>query len=139
MLTTRRRFLGAILATCVAPAIVRASSLMPLVVRADVAPGLILYADGIHDDTAALQALLDGKQVLNVLGEPMPRFAEPLLRGGMYRITDTLIFRSGVIIGCTFWHEGDGVALDLPSSSEPRLLANTIVRAAEHTLSLALS
>lgn len=75
-MTTRRGFLGALLAAAAAPALVRASSLMPIYVPpapkiltpADFGavgdPLLTLWADGVHDDTAALQALIGGAAVL---------------------------------------------------------------------------
>lgn len=59
-MSTRRGFLGALLAAAAAPAIVRADSLMKIVAPRQ---GLILWGDGIHDDAAALQALIDGKPV----------------------------------------------------------------------------
>lgn len=61
----RRGFLGAILAAAAAPMVVRAGVLMP-VKTLDVP--LVLWGDGIHDDSAALQALLDGKKVRDVSG-----------------------------------------------------------------------
>lgn len=62
----RRGFMGSILALGLAPAIVRASSLMPVIAR--IPDSLILYGDGIHDDTKAMQAFLDGQRVLNADG-----------------------------------------------------------------------
>jgi len=55
----RRGFLGAILALTAAPAIVQADSLMKIIPINQ----LILWGDDIHDDAAALQALMDGKPV----------------------------------------------------------------------------
>lgn len=56
MSMTRRGFLAACIATATAPAIVKASSLMQIQPQ-----GLILWGDGIHDDTRAVQALMDGR------------------------------------------------------------------------------
>jgi len=53
IMMNRRSFLTACLATLSAPAIVRASSLMPLSVRLP-----ILWGDGLHDDTEAFHRLL---------------------------------------------------------------------------------
>lgn len=54
----RRGFLLASLAAFAAPAIVHADSLMRLAV-----PRLVLWGDGVHDDTQALQNLLAGLDV----------------------------------------------------------------------------
>lgn len=106
----RRGFLKGILAAGVAPAFVGSSVLMPVralltATPADVAfvqsgPGatevtwqsaLRLYGDGITDDSAAMQAWLDGKKVLgpdgNVLGA--------VLIGGNYRIAHTIDIHEG--------------------------------------------
>lgn len=58
-MTTRRGFLAAILAGAVAPAIVKAGSIMQI----KAAPSLYLWGDGVHDDTEAMQALFDGLSV----------------------------------------------------------------------------
>lgn len=61
-MTTRRNFLRGILALGAAPAIVRASSLIPIWVPPD--PGwLTLAGDGLIDDTAALHAYMRGEPV----------------------------------------------------------------------------
>ena len=61
-MTDRRNFLRGILALGAAPAIVRASSLMPIWVPPD--PGwLTLAGDGLIDDTAALHAYMRGEPV----------------------------------------------------------------------------
>ncbi len=79
----RRWFLGTMLALGAAPAIVRAESLMKIVVPKLILPnggytvGLRrLYGDGIHDDTNALQAFFDGLAVVDnrtglVLGDTL--------------------------------------------------------------------
>ena len=59
VILTRRGFLQTCLALAVAPSIVRAESLMPLVIRTT----WVLHGDGISDDTLALQAWLDGERV----------------------------------------------------------------------------
>jgi hypothetical protein len=59
---SRRGFLGAMLAAAAAPAFVKASSLMPIYVPKQEV--LTLWGDGVHDDSAALQALIDGKEVV---------------------------------------------------------------------------
>lgn len=61
----RRSLLVGLLA---APAIVRASSLMPLWV-----PSEILYLDGRHDDAAGLVAWALGKPVRRADGRPLTR------------------------------------------------------------------
>jgi hypothetical protein len=57
--STRRGFLGAVLALAAAPAIVKASSLMPIYV-----PKLVLWGDGVTDDSAALQAFIGGSPII---------------------------------------------------------------------------
>lgn len=80
-----------------APAIVAASSLMPVKAALLLPPKL--WGDGVHDDTAAFQAMLDAAQKS---GKPL------FLRGGQsYRITSTLHVNSIVHIdGATFVADG---------------------------------
>lgn len=75
-MTTRRSFLRGLFA---APAIVAASSLMPINPRllAPMAPKL--WGDGIHDDTKALQWLLDNA-----------RYGIVDLNNKVYRTTGTI-------------------------------------------------
>ena len=101
----RRGFLKSILAAGVAPAFVGSSVLMP--VRAlltatleevtflqsgsgaharTVQEALRLYGDGVTDDTAAMQAWLNGEPVWGPAGTQMGR----VLLGGSYRISNTL-------------------------------------------------
>lgn len=77
----RRGFLRGLFA---APAIVAASSLMPVSAKLllDLPPKL--WGDGIHDDTAALQALLDGV-----------RPGGSVNLNGIYRVTRTLKMKPG--------------------------------------------
>lgn len=48
----------------------------------------ILYGDGIHDDTKALQAFLDGKKVFSSHGYELRGFASDMC----FKVTDTLRF-----------------------------------------------
>ena len=80
----RRGFLTAMLAACAAPAIVRAESLMRIVVPT--LAEIRLYGDGIHDDTDALQKIIDGATGSIIL----PR--------GNYRITSTLRLSSSACL-----------------------------------------
>lgn len=116
----RRGFLGAMLAAAVAPAAVRAGVLMPVkkvwVPSQEIAAptGPIIWGDGIHDDTAALQAFVDGRPVMH----PDGRAAGGSLFGGTYRLTQTifvadrLAFRridsSRIVID----HAGSGIRID---------------------------
>lgn len=92
----RRKLLGAMLAAFAAPAIVRAESLMALPPQR-----LVLWGDGVHDDTKALQALLDGKRVLRPDGSAMPG---PVIGAGSYVLSDTIYVPPGVfrITGSSF-------------------------------------
>ncbi len=79
----RRAFLGGILAALTAPAIVRSDSLMKLTPKRI----FTLYGDGLEDDTVALQALMDGREVVTPYGAPAS------LSGGLFLISNTLVFR----------------------------------------------
>lgn len=73
----RRGFLAGVIALAAAPAIVRADSLMKVVV-----PRLPkLWGDGVHDDTAYLQALLD-------------KAGKVQLPSGIFLVSAPLILRS---------------------------------------------
>lgn len=85
----RRSFIGSILALGLAPAIVRASSLMPVIAR--IPDSLILYGDGIHDDTKAMQAFMDGMKVIRPDGSAA--MGGPITTG-TFLISDTLIVGS---------------------------------------------
>lgn len=79
----RRGFLFAALAVCAAPAIVRADSLMRVVPPRR----LVLWGDGIHDDTAALQDILDGIGAVDRFGRAAA------IAGGSYLLGNELIIR----------------------------------------------
>jgi hypothetical protein len=90
----RRGFLLGLLA---APAIVRASSLMPIYV-----PPLIFYGDAIHDDTEALQAWVSGdRRIRRTDGRPLTRHldSESMLVNGTIRIDQKAAF---IITNCHF-------------------------------------
>ena len=88
MSITRRSFIGALIASAAAPAIIRAESLMPIYV-----PQLVLYGDGIHDDHDALQGLMDGRRVQDKSGSVYADKDTGLFRvyGGRFLIGGTLI------------------------------------------------
>ena len=70
MTVSRRSFMGALLAAACAPAIVKASSLMPIYVPKIILPSyLTLWGDGLHDDQPAIQALLAGGLVADQMGQ----------------------------------------------------------------------
>lgn len=98
-MTDRRNFLRGMLALGAAPAIVRASSLMPIWVPP--APSLLTLAgDGVTDDTAALHAYMRGEPVWfrgavlqtidNVMRLPAATFNlnSPLILTGSNRFLD---------------------------------------------------
>lgn len=82
-MTDRRSFLRGLIA---APAIVAASSLMPVSARllADWPPKL--WGDGIHDDTAALQWLMDN-------------FKGPVKLQGSYKVSGLIIPHNVHLLG----------------------------------------
>lgn len=85
---SRRSFLGGALA-------LTAASSLPLKAFA-LAP--TIWGDGIHDDTAGLQAALDGKP-FRVVGEGafvISRDGEVFIGNGTYRLTDTLRLRGSI-------------------------------------------
>lgn len=66
---TRRGFLGAMLAAAAAPAIVKASNLMPIYVPKIITPiAITLWGDGVHNDQQAIAALVSGGLVADSLG-----------------------------------------------------------------------
>jgi hypothetical protein len=89
-MTTRRGFLGAMLAAAVAPAFVHGGILMP-VRQAIAMPSYVLWGDGLHDDTAALQAAIRGESVVMADGSV---YSGILVRG-VYRISQTLVIGTG--------------------------------------------
>lgn len=90
------------LALAAAPAIVRADSLMRVVTIDQ----LILWGDGIHDDTLALQALIDGKTVKRRDGSTFARYHNGaiLLRYGVFAVSSPIVITGGGhrIDGCHF-------------------------------------
>lgn len=84
----RRGFLSAVLSAAVSPSIVKATSLMKIYVPRD-AKKLVLYGDGIHDDSDAFQAFMDGKDVFIMRnGVLLPAFSA--LDGMDIRLTRTI-------------------------------------------------
>lgn len=86
----RRGFLKSILALGVAPAVVRAGSLMPVVQTASglliPAAAVILWGDGVHNDQPGLQALLNGERVIRQDGSQVTDH----LIGGTYLVGSTI-------------------------------------------------
>jgi hypothetical protein len=69
-----------------------------------------LYGDNVHDDTVALQALIDGKPVISASGEFLyqTRGSEVLIPNGMFKITKPLVIDleskvnfTGCYFGCS--------------------------------------
>lgn len=90
----RRSFLGAVLAGLVAPAIARTDSLMKL------APlrGMVLWGDGVHDDTKSIQALVGGLPVFRPDGTRVLQLDAGVVRIplGRYAMSSALIAVSGM-------------------------------------------
>lgn len=66
----RRKFMGFLGLAVAAPAIVRAESLMKLYVP----PKIVIWGDGVHDDTEALQAFFDGGRIVDPYGREIGDF-----------------------------------------------------------------
>lgn len=77
-MNNRRRFLFGAAALLAAPAIARASSLMPVSVL-----NPVLWGDGFHDDTTAIQRLIDKEMRTGLIRMPE----------GRYLFSDILKFR----------------------------------------------
>ncbi|WP_156374691.1 hypothetical protein [Pseudorhodoferax sp. Leaf274] len=86
----RRLFLAGAGLGLAAPAVVTASNLMRLAPLPET-----LWGDGVHDDTGALQSLLDGRPVFSPSGEALPKFR---LVGGTYRISGQITIRKPVLV-----------------------------------------
>ena len=89
---SRRWLFGAALALVAVP---------PLRARAATVP--VLYGDGIHDDTAGLQALLDGNPVM-IDGAVVRRDEPATVMNRTFVISDTLVIRRSYtrLCGCRF-------------------------------------
>jgi hypothetical protein len=136
----RRGFLKSMLAAGVAPYVVTSAGvLMPVkkiltatapeiafiqngtgATSRTVQEALRLWGDGFHDDTAALQAWMDGKPVIGVNGTLVGR----VLFGGQYRVSDTIYMREDQPTRELFCNQFHGpVAADKPmfvySRNEP--------------------
>jgi hypothetical protein len=136
----RRGFLKSMLAAGVAPYVVTSAGvLMPVrKILTATAPeiaftpsgtgatamtaqeALRLWGDGIHDDTAALQAWLDGRPVIRGDGSMVGR----VLSGGSYRVSETIYMREDQPGRELFGNEFHGpIAADKPmfvySRNEP--------------------
>ena len=85
MMINRRDFLKGLGLLAVAPAIVRFESLMP--VRPIFHGNAILWGDGVHDDTFAMQTFINGGEVYSPEGKVITD-----LSYGSYKITNTLEF-----------------------------------------------
>ncbi|MDA8254394.1 MAG: hypothetical protein M0Z99_01935 [Betaproteobacteria bacterium] len=91
MSLTRRSFIKSMLVAAAAPAIVRAESIMRITAPRgliETSNGVLLWGDGVHDDTAGLQAILDGKSVLGAY-DGLPVLGN--LRYGVFKVTSPLI------------------------------------------------
>jgi hypothetical protein len=131
---TRRGFLGLMLAAAAAPVVfsggIERGLLMP--VRRIVEPGTFrLWADGIHDDTRALQAIVDGKRVLLPDGSP---FLGTLPIGAML-VTNTITMpKRGTALrnGHLRWGGGDeGVMINVPAGRASRVAENLYITRAQ--------
>lgn len=91
----RRSFLtaaaGSALAVGVAPAIIRSGVLMPIKKIWTPPAFLTLFGDGVHDDTAALQAGFDGSvPIMRVRPDGLKEHLGAVLIGGTYKLGGTV-------------------------------------------------
>lgn len=81
---SRRSFLGGILAVGTAATLVRSAPLLPRALP-------MLWGDGLHDDTAALNALLSGGEFeVSREGLALRKAGMILLREGNFLVSDTI-------------------------------------------------
>jgi hypothetical protein len=131
---TRRGFLGLMLAAAAAPVVFSGGIERGLLmsVRRIVEPDTFrLWADGIHDDTRALQAIVDGKRVLLPDGSP---FLGILPIGAML-VTNTITMpKRGTALrnGHLQWGGGDeGVMINVPAGRASRVAENLYITRAQ--------
>jgi hypothetical protein len=85
----RRGFFKA-LAAATAIAVVSTTRLGQAVIDVARSGYHVLVGDGVTDDTAALQALIDGREVFNASGVRLSNVYIPTAPPGRYLVTDTL-------------------------------------------------
>lgn len=135
MTMNRRGFLGLMLAAAAAPAFVKADSLMKIVApRQDLilAADYTLWGDGIHDDSAAFQALIDGKPV-SYLGQELKRGPDGsiYLPTGTFAVGAAPILRHGTkLYGGEMMALHDGPMLEVPDGTKDVVVANMHFRCA---------
>ena len=97
----RRWFSLGLASALAAPAVVGSGVLMPL--RGIRLP--MIYGDGIHDDTAGLNALIAGEPVISLSGAAWRDGDRVYMRNGVFRISSLLeTFDSFEMTGC--WLHG---------------------------------
>lgn len=109
---TRRLFASGLLTALAAPAVIRTPGVLMAL-----APKLILWGDGVHDDAPALQGLLDGKTVWRPDLVPIVSGLPPRIVWGLHGkknlLRSTLHLRSDTkIVGCEFIIDHDGYGFD---------------------------
>jgi hypothetical protein len=125
---SRRSFLGGILA-------LTAVAVAPKVM-AEPLPRIV--GDGVHDDTAGLQALFDGNPFTADprYGVQWVELEDGLrLTGGKFRLTETVRIvgrKHFVIEGCRFDHYGPGAVLNLERCSEGTIRSVHIAKHVSH-------
>jgi hypothetical protein len=94
----RRGFFKA-LAAATAIAVVSTTRLGQAVIDVARSGYHVLVGDGVTDDTAALQALLDGEPVISPTGALLPgKGTEHVPSGYTYRISETLVVSGPVVL-----------------------------------------
>jgi hypothetical protein len=108
MMASRRKLLFGAAALALAPAIARAENIMRIK-----PPTLILYGDGVHDDTHAMNSLVSGERVWSGIHQHWvtPKGNYIRLPDGHHKITDSIrISRDALDI------DFGGAVLDLSSA-----------------------
>jgi len=121
----RRSLLKSILALSAAPAFVRADSLMKIIVP----PSFVLYGDGIHDDTAAMQALIRGDMVRNAKGLILHNSGTVVIPPASYIVSSTITFTRPTEMRGSYIavkHKGHAFLLDWQRGQSSVMLGNVI-------------
>ena len=122
-MTTRRGFLGAMLAAAMAPAIVKSTNLMKIVVPRY----MTLWGDGEHDDSAVIQSMLAGGTVM--FGGKLLETKSGILKlpTGIFAVGSPILLASGQTFdgsGSILRSNNNAPILELPKGTQHTRIEN---------------